>query len=410
VVAQQQIHRGGLAAAAGALQQIPPALLDGQREPAQDLTPSVVAEIHVPEADPGPESRGQGTGSGVGEAEKGLHLSTDRPDGEPLPQEGGQGDQGPGKLVDHADGHEKVPRGEVPQDHQPRGAGQDDEIRQVRDQRGDQLGDGAQAGVGHELVHGVVVDRPEPAAEAVLRGKILDDLKARQPVRDPRQHVLHGLQVRALGPLEPLFHQLGHIQRRGQQRDGQHRHSKVQPEQGGGDEADLQQDLPQLGPQAESLVPDGLGLGHEFGDVFALGVLPEADEVPAEDAIEKISAEIPDAADGVFRAEPVEQIVKQALAQDQHQQNRAGAQCVGPAARGGEVQDVALEKLQHHGAEGAEEGADKCRGKLVAVVVFVGFHVLPPVVRTRQKDSVSKFPSAGQKDMRNLTMVFTPFP
>lgn len=375
VVAQQQIHGGGLAAAAGTLQQAFFALFQGKTEVFQDLPLAVVGKIHIPEPDASvqlPEGHCGLLRRGFGQeflhpAAHGLHRDQ-------LTEDVRQRDQGPGQLVDHADGDEEISRGEIALQHQPSGRYQHEVVGHIGHQRGDQLGDGPQAGVLAELVHGVVVGRSEPGADGVLRGEVFQDLKAREPVRDPGQADFHGGKVGRLGLLEPLFDELGDVQRRGQQGDGQDRHMPVQPEQGRGHQRDLEQDLPEVGLHPESPVPDRLRVGGEFGDVLALGAILVGNIVPGQDAVEDVPAQLGDAADDIPVTQTLEQVIPAHLQADEADQQQGRADRVPQLPRQGKVQHRTLVKLQLHGKVGTEQGADEGRKITAAVGVFVGFH------------------------------------
>ena len=144
IVAQQQVHRSGLAAAAGAFEQVFFALLHRQAEPVQNGLQAVIGEGHLPELDLRAEGIGRG-GSAFFRCfpEKRRHILAHGLDGEQLPDDVRQGDQGPGELVDHADGDKEIACGKIPPEDQPAGKYQHDVVGEVGDQRGDELGDSA---------------------------------------------------------------------------------------------------------------------------------------------------------------------------------------------------------------------------------------------------------------------------
>lgn len=107
--------------------------------------------------------------------------------------------RGPGKLINHADGHKEISGGECAPQHQQGGTGQDDKIGQVGDERGQQLGEGAQPSLLEHSLHSVVVAGAEAGENLPLDRVLLDDLKARQIVVYQRQVPLHRLDTRPAG-------------------------------------------------------------------------------------------------------------------------------------------------------------------------------------------------------------------
>ena len=131
-ISQEQVHRSGFAAAAGAFEQTLFALAYRQTEPVQNGPLAVVGEGYLPE----PDIRTQDSRGGYrldfrGFPEEVCHTFADGLDREQLPDDARQGNQGPGELVDHADGDEEIARGKIPPEHQPAGEHQHDVIGQV---------------------------------------------------------------------------------------------------------------------------------------------------------------------------------------------------------------------------------------------------------------------------------------
>ena len=208
----------------------------------------------------------------------------------------------------------------------------------------------------------------------VLCGEILDDLKAREPVCDLGQILLHGGKIGGLSSLESALDELGDVQRCGQQTDGEDGNAPVQPEQCRGYQDDLEQDLPEIGLHPKTPVPDGFCLAHELGDVLALGPLLEGNVVPAQDAVEDVPPQGRDAADHVPVAEPLGQVIPAHLQQNKGDQKKGIADGFLHLPRQGMIQHRALEELERHRKDGAHQRAEKCREIAAAVCVFVSFH------------------------------------
>ena len=91
-----------------------------------------------------------------------------------------------------------------------------------------------------------------------------------EPVRHPGQGLLRRLEEGRLRPLGAFFDELGDIQRRGQQRDGEQRHPPVQQKQRPADQNDLERDLPEQRQHTEAPGADGVRLAGVLRRVLPL--------------------------------------------------------------------------------------------------------------------------------------------